>query len=161
MLLQKKKHFWRTRIVVKTSGAHHWCICQIFACIIICHWYKLASPILAYLWLRSQRDAGHVDHKNRNKVHDVWKRVEEKMSIQCAIKVLKKMSNSNFRILLRKVKRLSKMAQAQIFSSVFRVYFFTIKVPSLSIHPSWISYGMFIFIMIFMMVEKLLLPLSS
>ncbi|CAH1183961.1 unnamed protein product [Phaedon cochleariae] len=51
------------------------------------------------------------NHKNRNLIHDAWKRIEEKMSIKCSIAELKKKKETlmgTLRKLLQKVKASSK-----------------------------------------------------
>lgn len=50
---------------------------------------------------------GHALHKNRNEVHDAWKRIQEKLSIQITIPELKKKKDSlmaSFRTCLQKVR---------------------------------------------------------
>lgn len=54
--------------------------------------------------------AKHPEHKNRNKVHDAWKRIQDTMSITFTIAELKKKKEclmATFRPLSRKVKATS------------------------------------------------------
>lgn len=38
--------------------------------------------------------AEHKEHKNRNAVHDAWKRIQDNISIQCSLNELKKKKDS-------------------------------------------------------------------
>lgn len=54
--------------------------------------------------------AKHREHKNRNAINDAWKRIKDKISIQCSIQEVKKKNESlmsTFRPLLKKVKATS------------------------------------------------------
>ncbi|KAJ8930817.1 hypothetical protein NQ314_016349 [Rhamnusium bicolor] len=70
--------------------------------------------------------AKHLDHKNRNAINDAWKRIEEKISIECS-KELKKKKDSlmaTFRRLLNKVKATSRTGTGseQVFKPTWFAY---------------------------------------
>lgn len=69
----------------------------------------------------------HPNHKNRNAVQDAWKRIEEKISITCSTKDLKKKKDSlmaTFRPLLTKVKATSGTGSgaAEVFKPTWFAY---------------------------------------